>query len=76
MPRPWSRTGVEPLYQVLRAQPAAHYGRPTAEKLAALARAEREQWASKSRTLNESTDSDADQLEHTQVNLTRLNALD
>ncbi|MFL5704696.1 MAG: transposase, partial [Ktedonobacteraceae bacterium] len=30
--------GVEPLYQVLRAQPVAHYGRPTAEKLVALAK--------------------------------------
>jgi transposase len=64
--------GVEPLYQVLRAQPVAHYGRPTAEKLVALAK----QSVSSGRARSGRSTSLrilCDQLEHTQANLARLN---
>src|SRR6266568_4820097 len=65
--------GVDPLVQVLRAQPGAHYGRPTAKKLVALANQSvssgraRAGRAVSLRIL-------CDQLEHTQANLARLNA--
>ncbi len=65
--------GVEPLVQLLRAQPAAHYGRPTAKKLLALAN----QSVSSGRArAGRSTSLRilCDQLEHTQANLARLNA--
>jgi transposase len=64
--------GVEPLFQVLRAQPVAHYGRPTAKKLVALAN----QSVSSGRArAGRSTSLRilCDQLEHTQANLARLN---
>jgi len=64
--------GVEPLFQLLRAQPAAHYGRPTAKKLVALAN----QSVSSGRArAGRSTSLRilCDQLEHTQANLARLN---
>ena len=64
--------GVEALVQVLRAQPAAHYGRPTAKKLVALAN----QSVSSGRArAGRSTSLRilCDQLEHTQANLARLN---
>src|SRR5207244_10692496 len=64
--------GVEALVQVLRAQPAAHYGRPTAKKLVALAN----QSVSSGRARagrSTSLRSLCDQLEHTQANLARLN---
>jgi len=65
--------GVEPLFQLLRAQPAAHYGRPTAKKLVALAN----QSVSSGRArAGRSTSLRilCDQLEHTQANLARLTA--
>src|SRR2546421_12163795 len=65
--------GVEALVQVLRAQPAAHYGRRTAKKLAALAN----QSVSSGRARAGRSTSlriVCDQLEHTQANLARLNA--
>ncbi|GAC1635075.1 MAG: IS110 family transposase [Ktedonobacteraceae bacterium] len=65
--------GVEPLYQVLRVQPVAHYGRPTAEKLVALAH----QSVSSGRArVGRSTSLRilCDQLAHTQANIARLNA--
>jgi len=64
--------GVEALVQVLRAQPAAHYRRPTAKKLVALAN----QSVSSGRArAGRSTSLRilCDQLEHTQANLARLN---
>ena len=33
-----TEAGVEPLFQLLRAQKRAHYGHPTAQKLVALAK--------------------------------------
>jgi len=65
--------GVEPLFQLLRAQPVAHYGRPTAKKLVALAN----QSVSSGRAIagrSVSLRILCDQLEHTQANLARLNA--
>ncbi len=65
--------GVEPLFQLLRAQPAAHYGRPTAKKLVA----EASQSVSSGRAIagrSVSLRILCDQLEHTQANLARLNA--
>jgi hypothetical protein len=65
--------GVEPLVQLLRAQKAAHYGRPTAKKLVALAN----QSVSSGRAIAGRSTSLrilCDQLEHTQANLARLNA--
>jgi transposase len=64
--------GVEPLVQLLRAQPVAHYGRPTAKKLVALAK----QSVSSGRArAGRSTSLRilCDQLERTQANLARLN---
>jgi hypothetical protein len=65
--------GVEALFQVLRAQPGAHYGRPTAKKLVALAN----QSVSSGRArAGRSTSLRilCDQLEHTQANLARLSS--
>ncbi|MFL5587290.1 MAG: IS110 family transposase [Ktedonobacteraceae bacterium] len=65
--------GVDPLFQVLRAQPVAHYGRPTAKKLVALAN----QSVSSGRAIAGRAVSLrilCDQLEHTQANLARMNA--
>jgi transposase len=63
--------GIEALFQVLRAQPGAHYGRPTAKKLVALAN----QSVSSGRAIAGRSTSLrilCDQLEHTQANLARL----
>jgi transposase len=63
--------GVEAVYQVLRAVPTAHFGRPTAKKLVAVAQAS----TGSGRALNGRASSLrilCDQLEHTQANLTRL----
>ena len=63
--------GVEALVQVLRAQPVAHFGHPTAKKLVALAN----QSVSSGRArAGRSTSLRilCDQLEHTQANLARL----
>ncbi|WP_244422615.1 IS110 family transposase [Ktedonobacter racemifer] len=63
---------VEPLFQLLRAQKPAHYGRPTAQKLVALAK----ESASSGRAIagrSLSLRILCDQLEHTQANLARLN---
>jgi transposase len=68
-----AEAGVEPLFQVLRAQKASHYGRPTAQKLVALAK----QSVSSGRALagrSVSLRILCDQLEHTRANLARLNA--
>ena len=68
-----TEAGVEPLLQLLRAQPSAHYGRPTAKKLVALAK----QSVSSGRAIvgrSVSLRVLCDQLEHTQANLARLNA--
>ena len=65
--------GVEPLFQLLRAQKASHYGRPTAKKLVAKAL----QSVSSGRARagrSASLRILCDQLEHTQANLMRLNA--
>jgi transposase len=65
--------GVEPIYQILRAQTPAHFGRPTAKKLVELARST----ASSGRALSGRSTSLrvlCDQLEHTQANLARLQA--
>jgi transposase len=65
--------GVEALFQVLRAQPGAHYGRPTAKKLVALAN----QSVSSGRAIAGRSTSLrilCDQLEHTQANLARLSS--
>jgi len=65
--------GVDPLFQVLRAQKASHYGRPTAKKLVALAN----QSVSSGRAIAGRSTSLrilCDQLEHTQANLARLSS--
>jgi transposase len=65
--------GIELIYQVLRAQTPAHYGRPTARKLVALAKAS----ASSGRALAGRATSLqvlCDQLEHTRANVARLEA--
>jgi transposase len=65
--------GVEPIYQLLRAQTPAHFGRPTAKKLVELARSS----TSSGRALSGRSASLrvlCDQLEHTQANLARLQA--
>jgi transposase len=66
-----AQAGVEAMYQVLRSVPAAHFGRPTAKKLVALAQAS----SSSGRALS-GRESHlrilCDQLEHTQANLQRL----
>src|SRR5215471_12715738 len=62
--------GFDPLFQLLRAQPVAHYGRPTAKKLIALA----QQSVSSGRArAGRSTSLRilCDQLEHTRANLGR-----
>jgi transposase len=68
-----AEAGVEPLLQVLGAQPAAHYGRPTAQKLVALAK--------QSESLGRAEAGRAvslrilcDQLDHTRANLARLDS--
>jgi len=66
-----AEAGVEAVYQVLRAVPAAHFGRPTAKKLVAVAQAS----IGSGRALSGRASSLrilCDQLEHTQANLTRL----
>jgi len=66
-----AEAGVESLLQVLRAQKAAHYGRPTAQKLVALAK----QSVSSGRAIagrSVSLRILCDQLEHTRANLARL----
>jgi transposase len=66
-----AKAGVEAVYQVLRAVPAAHFSRPTAEKLVAAAQAS----GSSARCLSRRANSLrilCDQLEHTQANLKRL----
>src|SRR5260370_33794802 len=66
-----AKAGVEAVYQVLRAVPAAHFGRPTAKKLVAAAQAS----SSSGRALRGRANSLrilCDQLEHTQANLNRL----
>jgi len=66
-----TEAGVEPLFQLLRAQPAAHYGRPTAQKLIAFA----QQSGSSGRAIagrSVSLRILCDQLEHTRTNLARL----
>src|SRR5256714_6354150 len=70
---PSAQALVEALVQVLRAQPAAHYGRPTAKKLVALAN----QSVSSGRArAGRSTSLRilCDQLEHTRANRARLDA--
>jgi transposase len=65
------QAGVEPIYQVLRAQQPAHYGRPTAKKLVALAKLS----VSSGRALAGRATSLqilCDQLEHTKASLARL----
>src|SRR3989449_5094479 len=65
--------GVEAIYQLLRAQKPAHYGRPTAKKLVSLA----QQSGSSGRALAGRATSLrilCDQLEHTRANLARLEA--
>jgi transposase len=67
------QAGVEPIYQLLRAQTPPHYGRPTAKKLLTLA----QQSASSGRALAGramSLQVLCDQLEHTRVNVARLEA--
>ena len=66
-----AEAGVEAVYQVLRAIPATHFGRPTAQKLVAAAQTS----TSSGRALSGRASSLrilCDQLEHTQANLTRL----
>jgi transposase len=68
-----TEAGVESLFQLLRAQKPAHYGRPTAQKLVALARAS----VSSGRAVagrSVSLRILCDQLEHTQANLAHLEA--
>ncbi len=68
-----AEAGVEPLLQVLRAQKSAHYGRPTAQKLVALAK----QSVSSGRAMagrSVSLRILCDQLGHTRANLARLDA--
>jgi transposase len=65
--------GVDPLFQVLRAQKASRDGRPTAKKLVALAN----QSVSSGRAIAGRSTSLrilCDQLEHTQANLARLSS--
>ncbi len=66
-----AQAGVEAVYQVLRAVPAAHFGRPTAKKLVAAAQVS----SSSGRAVSGRASSLrilCDQLEHTQANLKRL----
>lgn len=66
-----AQAGVEAVYQVLRAVPAAHFGRPTAKRLVAAAQAS----SSSGRALSGRASSLrilCDQLEHTQANLKRV----
>ncbi len=66
-----AQVGVEPIYQILRAQQPPHYGRPTAKKLVALAKLS----VSSGRALAGRASSLqvlCDQLEHTRANLARL----
>jgi transposase len=66
-----AQAGFEAVYQILRAVPAPHYGRPTAQKLVAAAQAS----GSSGRALGGRSTSLrilCDQLEHTQSNLQRL----
>jgi transposase len=66
-----AQAGVEAVYQVLRAIPAAHFGRPTAKKLVAAAQTS----CSSGRAVSGRVSSLqilCDQLEHTQANLNRL----
>lgn len=66
-----AEVGAEPLFQLLRAQKPAHYGRPAAQKLVALAKASgscERALAGRSLSLRIL----CDQLEHTQANLGRL----
>src|SRR5438034_1755336 len=68
-----AEAGVEALFQLFRAQKPAHYGRPTARKLAALAK----ESGSSGRALagrSVSLRILCDQLEHTRTNLARLDA--
>jgi hypothetical protein len=68
-----AEAGVESLLQVDRAQPAAHYGRPTAQKLVALAKqSARSGRAEAGRAV--SLRILCDQLEHTRANLARLDS--
>jgi transposase len=65
--------GVEPITQLLRTQTPAHFGRPTARKLVAVAH----ESVSSNRALSGRSTSLrvlCDQLEHTQANLARLQA--
>ncbi len=66
-----AQAGVEAVYQVLRAVPAAHFGRPTAKKLVAAAQGS----SSSGRAVSARASSLrilCDQLEHTEANLKRL----
>ncbi len=66
-----AQAGVEAVYQVVRAVPAAHFGRPTAKKLVAAAQVS----SSSGRAVSGRASSLrilCDQLEHTQANLKRL----
>jgi transposase len=66
-----AQAGVEVIARVLKAVPAAHFGRPTAEKLVAAAQAS----VGSGRALSERASSlriICDQLEHTQANLQGL----
>ncbi len=66
-----AQAGVEAVYQVLRAVPAAHFGRPTAKKLVAAAQGS----SSSGRAVSGRASSLrilCDQLEHTEANLKRL----
>ena len=66
-----AQAGVKAVSQVLKSVPAAHFGRPTAEKLVAAAQTS----VSSGRALSGRTSSLrvlCDQLEHTQANLSRL----
>ncbi len=68
-----AKAGVEAVYQVLHSVPAAHFGRPTAKKLVAAAQIS----IGSGRALTGRASSLrilCDQLEHTQANLTRLEA--
>ena len=66
-----AQAGVEAVYQVLRAVPAAHFGRPTAKKLVAAAQASIGSGHALTRRVS-SLQILCDQLEHTQANLKRL----
>ena len=68
-----AEAGVEPLYQLLRAQAPTHYGRPTARKLVALATQSVSSGRARAgRSL--SLRILCDQLQHTGANLARLEA--